>query len=166
MNREEPEERRNRELGELLEELRVILPGAEVLFAFLLTLPFTPRFSAMNPLQRHVYFAVFLCTAAAVALLIAPSSHHRLLWHRRPAAKERGLETASRLAVAGIGLLALAMVGVVFVITDMLFGSAVSAIIAALAGGLFGWLWYGWPLLQRLRYQAADRPRQAPAGDD
>ena len=137
MSGEGEKERRDRELRELLEELRLILPGVEVLFAFLLTLPFTQRFGILTGLQRDVYFAAFLCSAGATALLIAPSAHHRLLWHRRPREKDRGLETAARLALVELFLLALAVTAVVFLITDVLFGGVVSATVAALVGGVF-----------------------------
>lgn len=154
---EDEQERRNRELRELLEELRVILPGVEVLFAFLLTLPFSQRFGDLTTRQQVVFFAAFLCTALATALLIAPTAHHRLLWHRRERAKERGLETAARFAIAGTVLLAVAVTGVVFIVADVLFGVPVASAIALLLGGTFAWLWYGLPLRQRLR----DRTEEA-----
>lgn len=157
MSEEDDKARRDRELRELLEELRLILPGVEVLFAFLLSLPFTQRFAAVTGLQRDAYFVAFLCSAGATALLIAPSAHHRLLWHRRPAAKEAGLATAARLALAGLALLALAVTCVVFLVTDVLFGGAASAGIATALGGVVVWLWFGWPLSRRLRDRATDR---------
>jgi hypothetical protein len=79
MSGENHKERLNRELIELLTELRVALPGVQVLFAFLLIVSFSQRFSSLTPLQRNVYFAILLCTAVSAALLIGPSSHHRLL---------------------------------------------------------------------------------------
>ena len=143
------DERRERESEELLQELRVILPGAEVLFAFLLTLPFTQRFGQLSDLQRGVYFATLLCTAIATALLIAPSAHHRLQWRRH--AREQRLETANRLTIAGTVLLALASTGAIFLIAHLLFGGPFAAVSAALVGGAFAWLWYGLPLLYRRR---------------
>ena len=97
---ENHKEHLNRELIELLNELRVALPGVQVLFAFLLIVPFSQRFSSVTPLQRHVYFAILLCAAVSAALLIAPSSHHRLLW--RKGAKEATLRVANRLSVVGM----------------------------------------------------------------
>ena len=79
---EDEGQRRARELVELLQELRVVLPGVQVLFAFLLTVPFAGRFGQLDGLQRSVFFATLMCTAAATALLIAPSAHHRVLWRR------------------------------------------------------------------------------------
>jgi hypothetical protein len=123
---ENDKERLNRELIELLTELRVALPGVQVLFAFLLIVPFSQRFSSVTPLQRHVYFAILLCAAVSAALLIAPSSHHRLLW--RQGAKEATLRAANRLSVVGLAFLALAMTGAIFLITDVLFGGVVAAV--------------------------------------
>jgi Family of unknown function (DUF6328) len=120
MSGENHKERLNRELIELLTELRVALLGVQVLFAFLLIVPFYQRFSSVTPLQRNVYFAVLLCAALSAALLIAPSSHHRLLW--RQGAKEATLRAANRLSVLGLSFLALAMIGAIFLITDVLFG--------------------------------------------
>jgi hypothetical protein len=77
---EDPQERTARELIELLNELRVILPGVQVLFAFLLMVPFTQRFPDLDDLETGVFFMTLLCTAVATALLIAPSAHHRILW--------------------------------------------------------------------------------------
>jgi hypothetical protein len=82
MHEEDEKERRDRQLIELLNKLRVALPGVQVLFAFLLIVPFSQRFSAVTPLQRYAYFATLLCTAVSAVLLIAPSSHHRLLWRQ------------------------------------------------------------------------------------
>ena len=138
---------RKRELSELREELRLLLPGVTVLFAFLLTLPFTQRFATVSGRQRAVYFAAFLGTALAVALLSAPAAHHRLQWRRH--AEEQRLETANRLAIAGTILLALAMTGVVFLIADVLYGVYSSAVISLALGGAFAWLWYGLPLRHR-----------------
>jgi amino acid transporter len=140
--------RLDRELIELLNELRVALPGVQVLFAFLLTLPFTPRFNQITQAQRGAYFVAFLSAALGVALLIAPSSYHRLRF--RKGDKSRMLFTSNRLMIGGIGFVAVAMTGVVFVITDVLFGvPAASAITAAIAGW-FAWFWYGLPLSRRV----------------
>ena len=146
---EDKEERLNRELIELLNELRVALPGVQVLFAFLLTVPFSQRFARVTELQKDVYFATLLCTAASTLLLIAPSSYHRLRWRQHD--KEQMLETSNRLSIAGTIFLALAMTGAVFLITDLLFGATVTGVVTALTAGLFAWFWYGLPLLRRAR---------------
>ena len=80
--KEDPEERTARELIELLQELRIVIPGVQILFAFLLTVPFSQGFTKLTTVQQYVFFATLLCTAAATALLIAPSAHHRLLFRQ------------------------------------------------------------------------------------
>ncbi|MDQ4144844.1 MAG: DUF6328 family protein [Actinomycetota bacterium] len=141
--------RRDRELMELLNELRVALPGVQVLFAFLLTVPFTQRFPDITDLQRNVYFGAFLTAAAATAFLIAPTAYHRLRF--REGDEERMLQTANVLAIIGTVFLALSVVCVVFLITDLLFGGFVPALVTAVAAGLFAGLWYGLPLFRHIR---------------
>jgi hypothetical protein len=132
---------------ELLNELRVALPGVQVLFAFLLVVPFSQRWSSVTDLQRNVFFASFLCTAAATAFLIAPTAYHRLRFRERD--KERMLLTSNRLSIAGTLFLAIAITLVVYLITDVLFGGAWAPIVTALVALLFLWLWYGLPLSRR-----------------
>ena len=146
---ESKEEQLDRELIELLNELRVALPGVQVLFAFLLGVPFTQRFSEGTDIQKDVYFLTFLCTATATALLIAPSAYHRLDWRRGD--KEHLLVVSNRLAISGTAFLALAISGAVFVVTDILFDPTSAAVVAAVTAAFFGWFWYGLPLLRRLR---------------
>jgi len=122
---ESKEERLDRELIELLNELRVALPGVQVLFAFLLGVPFTQRFEQVTELQKDVYFLTFLCAAVATALLIAPSAYHRLEWRRGD--KEHLLVVSNRLALSGTVFLALAISGSVFVVTEMLFDAPSAA---------------------------------------
>ena len=144
---EDPQERTAREMIELLNELRVILPGIQVLFAFLLTGPFTQRFGQLNGLQTGVYFATLLCTATATALLIAPSAHHRLLWRR--GVREQRLELGNVLTIAGLIFLLPAMVGAVYVISDFLYGSTAGIIVTALMALSFALLWFALPLRYR-----------------
>ena len=139
----------NRELIELLNELRVVLPGVQVLFAFLLAVPFANGWTRVTELQRDVFFVAFLATAAASILLIAPSSYHRLRW--REGDKEQMLETSNRLAIAGTAFLAVGMTAVVFLITDILFMATWAAVTAAVVGGTFAWFWYGLPLIRGVR---------------
>ena len=146
---ESKEEQLDRELIELLNELRVALPGVQVLFAFLLGVPFTQRFGEVTDLQKDVYFLTFLCTAVATALLIAPSAYHRLDWRRGD--KEHLLVVSNRLAISGTAFLALAISGAVFVVTDILFDPTGASVVAAVTAAFFGWFWYGLPLLRRLR---------------
>jgi predicted membrane channel-forming protein YqfA (hemolysin III family) len=144
VSQETKEERLDRELIEFLNELRVVLPGVQVLFAFLLTVPFTNRFSDVTNGQRQVFFVTFLCTTAATALLIAPSAYHRLRWRQHD--KERMLRTANRLSIGGMVFLTLALVGAVYLVTDMLFHYAAAAVVTAAVGAFFAWFWWGLPL--------------------
>jgi hypothetical protein len=139
----------NRELIELLNELRVALPGVQVLFAFLLAVPFAQGWRRVTPFQRDVFFIAFLCTAAATVLLIAPSAYHRLRWREHD--KEHMLVTANRLTIAGMVFLALAMSAVVLLITDILFQVWWASLVTALTALCFAWFWYGLPLWRRLR---------------
>src|ERR1700751_1579847 len=107
---ESGEERRNRELIELLNELRVALPGVQVLFAFLLAVPFANGFPKLGELYRHVFFVAFIATALSTVCLIAPSSYHRLRW--RDHDKERMLVVSNWLTIAGLALLAVAITAV------------------------------------------------------
>src|SRR5919109_5578243 len=116
---ESKSERIDRELVELLQELRVALPGVQVLFAFLLTVPFAQGFTSTTSFQRDLFFAVLSLTALSAALLIAPSAWHRL--HFRQKDKEHLIVTSNRLAIAGLGFLALAMIGAVMLIADGVF---------------------------------------------
>jgi len=137
----------DRELIELLNELRVALPGVQVLFAFLLAVPFASGWTRVTNLQRDVFFVAFIATAAASILLIAPSAYHRLRW--REGDKEQMLQTSNRLAIWGTIFLAIGMTAVVFLISDILFKAWWAALTAALVGGGFAWFWYGLPLSRR-----------------
>ncbi len=159
---ETQKERIDRELVELLQELRVAIPGVQVLFAFLLTIPFSQRFAQLDSLERYVYFSSLLCAAAATALLISPTSYHRIRFREhekermlftstfREHEKERMLFTSTRLAIAGLFLLAAAIGRAVFVIAATMFGRAPGAAIAAAVAAWFGWFWYGLPLSRKL----------------
>jgi hypothetical protein len=137
----------DRELIELLNELRVALPGVQVLFAFLLAVPFTSGWGRITHFQRDVFFVAFLCTTAATILLIAPSTYHRLRWREHD--KEHMLVTANRLTIAGSVFLALAMIAVVLMITDLLFSLWWAILATALVAVGFCWFWYGLALLRR-----------------
>lgn len=146
---ENQKERVNRELIELLNELRVALPGVQVLFAFLLTVPFTERFGRVTEFQQNVYFVTLLLTAVSTVVLIAPTSYHRLRF--RADDKEQLLLTANRLAIVGLGFLAFATTGVVMFVTDMLFSTPSAIVAAGAIALLFAWLWYVMPLRRRGR---------------
>ena len=152
---ESEDDRRDRELIELLNELRVALPGVQVLFAFLLAVPFASGFPKLDPLGRDVFFAAFIATALATVLLIAPSSYHRLRWRQHD--KERMLVVSNALSIAGLACLAVAVTCTVFVISDFLFHRTWAAAFTALIAVAFIVLWYGLPLGAAL----ADRRRRA-----
>jgi predicted membrane channel-forming protein YqfA (hemolysin III family) len=141
---EDRQERLDRELIEFLNELRVVLPGVQVLFAFLLTVPFTNQFQKITNEQRQVYFWTFICTAIATALLLAPSAHHRLRWRQHD--KERLLQTANRLSIGGLVFLTLALMGAVYLVTDLLFHPVAAALVTAAMGLFFLWFWWALPL--------------------
>ena len=145
--REIGEDARARETIELLQELRVVLPGVQVLFAFLLTVPFAEGFNEVGPVQQKVFFATLICTALWAGLLIAPSAHHRMLWRKQ--AREQRLQAANRLAIAGMALLVPAMVGVVFVVTDIIFESFLASLTTAAVTAFFVYVWFVLPLRYR-----------------
>jgi hypothetical protein len=146
--REETEpERLTRNLHELLNEIRVAMPGVQVLFAFLLAVPFQARFADVTDFQRGVYFATLLCAGAATACFIAPTAYHRILF--RHGEKSNLVFLASRLVIAGLVALALAMTLAVILIADVLFGAVATAITGAAIGALFAGLWFVIPLSRR-----------------
>jgi Family of unknown function (DUF6328) len=139
-------DRLDRELNELLQELRVALPGVQVLFAFLLTIPFAQRFTTISGAQKTAYFIAFLSTAVATVLLIAPTAFHRIEWRQRD--KERILRTSTGLALLGLAFLTAAMTATIFVVTDVLYDTAW----AVIAGLVFALFWFVWPTTRRLRH--------------
>jgi Kef-type K+ transport system membrane component KefB len=150
---------------ELLQELRVVLPGVQVLLAFLLTAPFQQRFAQLPGSQRNAFFAAIACATMATALLIAPSAHHRMRW--RTGEKDRLLRIANREAIWGTVFLAAAVVLALYVITNVLFASWIAVVTAVLAVAVFVWLWYALPLVGRSSPKQDDEePEPAAALDD
>jgi Family of unknown function (DUF6328) len=148
-------ERLDRNLTELLNELRVALPGVQVLFAFLLGVPFTQRFTELASYQVDVYYGTLLCAAAASAFLIAPSAYHRIEF--RASDKHHVVMVSHRLAIVGLGFLALAMSGVVCLVTDFLFSATATAVATSCTALLFLLLWYLLPLARRMRVERRER---------
>jgi hypothetical protein len=144
---EDRQERTARELIELLNELRVILPGVQFLFAFLLTVPFAQRFSDLDGLETNVFFVTLLCTAIATALLMAPSAQHRVLW--REGVREQRLKLANTLTIVGLVFLVPAMVGAVFVVADFIFGRVAAVTVTLLLIAFFALVWFVLPLRYR-----------------
>ncbi|MDX6690387.1 MAG: hypothetical protein QOG15_1844 [Solirubrobacteraceae bacterium] len=139
--REETEfERLNRELDQLLNELRVAMPGVQVLFAFLLAVPFQQRFGAVTEFQKDVYFVTLLAAAAASALFIAPTAYHRLVFRERD--KAQLIAIASKLALVGLVALAIAMNGAILLVTDVLFDGPAVVVTVVATSTLFAGLWF------------------------
>lgn len=152
---ESESERLDRNLGELLQELRVALPGVQVLFAFLLAVPFQQNFTKINSFEKDVYFFTLLCTALSAILLIAPSSYHRVTFRLQQ--KRELIKLANRFTIAGLTFLALAMTGAIVLITDVLFSGVVTVITGVGAATVFAVLWYVLPLRRRLSLTASER---------
>jgi len=148
---ETEEERIDRNLQEFLGELRVALPGVQVLFAFLLVVPFNQRFPAITEFQKSIYFVTLLLTAAAAVCLIAPTAQHRVEFRRQH--KEQILMMANRLAIIGLAFLGIAMTGAIMLITDLLYSSTTTVIVTVVVGLTFAGLWY----LVPVRRLAAER---------
>jgi hypothetical protein len=161
--REETEkERLDRNLNELLGGLRVALPGVQVLFAFLLAVPFNQRFREVTSFEKDVYFAVLMLTLLAAAFLIAPTTHHRIEFRRDD--KRHVVFLANRFAIAGFGFLALAMTGVVLLVTSFLFSAVMAAIATCVAAAALFGVWYAWPLarVRQLNHIVPEPPRESP----
>jgi cation transport ATPase len=153
--REESEKQRlNRELEQLLQELRVAMPGVQVLFAFLLAVPFQQRFTQVTPLPKDVYFATLLMSALASALFIAPTAYHRITFRRHE--KEHLIKLSTRFAIAGLAALALAMCGAILLVTDVLFDATAVIVATAASLALFGGLWFALGIRGRIAARGAE----------
>ena len=155
--------RLDRNLSELLQELRVALPGVQVLFAFLLTIPFNQRFALLTTAQERIYLVTLLITTVAAVLLIAPTAYHRITFRKQQ--KARLVLLANRLAIVGLGFLALAMTGVVLLITDFLFSTLLTVLCTSFAGLMFAIFWYALPLWRRETLEDDDRRFRLSDGD-
>jgi hypothetical protein len=152
--REESEKQRlNRELDQLLQELRVAMPGVQVLFAFLLAVPFQQRFAEVTSFQKDVYFATLLMSALASALFIAPTAYHRLTFRQHE--KEHLIKLSTRFAITGLLALALAMCGAIVLVTDVLFGDTAVAVAGGASLVLFGGLWFALGIRGRIAARGA-----------
>jgi hypothetical protein len=149
-SRQSSQEQSSQELvHQFMQELRVVLPGVQVLFAFLLTVPFSQRFHDLTQLQQYVFFASLLCTAAAALLLIAPSAHRRLLWHQGD--REPDLHLENKLTIWGLIFLGPGMSGAIFLISDVMFNLVVASVVTVVMIVSFIWLWFALPVLYRSR---------------
>jgi hypothetical protein len=157
-------ERCDRHLAELMQEVRVAQTGVQVLFGFLLTVPFTVGADSLAAGQRRLYFVTLAVAGTAAMLLIAPSAQHRVLF--RCGDKAQLVRTANRYALAGLACVALAMTGALGLVADVLFDSRLATLAAAIAALACGWCWYGQPLLRRRALYAEHRQHTSNAAAD
>ena len=150
-NGETHKERINRELIELLNEIRVALPGVQFLFAFLLIVPFQQTAAKITDFQRDVYFVALVSAAVATALLIAPAAQHRVLFRQKE--KEALLKRSSRSAFAGTLVLAVAVVAALLLVVDVLFSRTLAWVTAGGVGALLLWWWVAVPFWQRAHHE-------------
>jgi hypothetical protein len=148
----------DREWPEFLDEIRVTLPGVQLLFGFLLAAPFSSNFTSMTSGPRLIYFICFLCTTAACAFLVAPSVYHRLHWRRDVHDKEEMIRTCNRLAIAGVSLLAIAMTTAVYVVGRVVSTGLAALVVTVIAALVFFTLWFALPMVRRERERG--RPQQ------
>jgi hypothetical protein len=140
-------ERADRNLAELLQELRVAGLGVQVLFGFLLSLPFTSRFTRLSHGQRELYLATLVLAAVATALLLGPVAYHRLVFRRGQ--KEGLVRAASVMAIAGLVTVGLAVSAAVLLVTGYVASGLTAALITTFVTGVFGLLWFAFPLARR-----------------
>jgi anti-anti-sigma factor len=157
-------ERLDRNLDEMMGELRVVVTGVQVLFAFLLIVPFNSGFVGIGPFERTVYLVTLVCSALAALCVIMPAAYHRMLFRRDD--KRHVVIVANRVTLVGLGLLAVAMCGSVLLVTTKLYGATAGTITAALVAVAFAVLWFIAPLLRRFAHDGAgagagDRPRSS-----
>ncbi len=162
--RETVKERIDRELIELLNELRVALPGVQVLLGFLLTVPFQGRFADATPFEQDVYFATLLATAVSSMLLMTPAAQHRILFRQKE--KEQMLRRANGYAIAGFVVLGLALAGVLLLVTHFLFGPGRATVTVAVASIGMAWAWLAQPLIRRARTVQDDPHASAGAAPE
>jgi Family of unknown function (DUF6328) len=161
---ESEEERADRNLSDLLQELRVALPGVQVLFAFLLTVPFTNRFDDLTGFQEKLYFGVLIAVALATVLLVAPTIGHRILFRRQQ--KEYIVTLSNNLALVGMFLLAVSMCGAIALISDFLFGAATAIVSTLVMAAAFVGFWFAGPIIRRANLPPRTGPTRAHDTND
>ena len=149
---ETPLQRVDRAYGEILQEVRVAQTGVQILFAFLLALAFTTRFTQVTAFQRTLYVLTLLLCAGSAALLIAPAAYHRVIYRRR--LKQHLVRVANRLALAGLTMLSLAIVSALLLILDVVIGHGPALLLGAGALAWFAAWWFVQPVWSRLRHQS------------
>jgi hypothetical protein len=146
--RESTGERLDRELIELMQEIRVLLPGVQVLFAFLLVVPFSVGFGSVSGAERALYFVALAATSVSAVLFIAPGARHRARFRDRD--KEALIVSSNLLTLAGTAFLALAMTAVIVLIGDYIYNWVVGIVSGVVTIALIGWFWYGWSVSRHL----------------
>lgn len=146
---ETEEERLDRNLMELLQELRVVLTGIQVLFAFLLVVPFQQGWASVTEFEKTVYYVTLLLTAASSVCLIAPTVRHRMRF--RELDKRWIVDSSNRLAIAGVAFLGGAICGVLMLITHVVYDSTLTTVVVAAFAVMIGWLWFVAPVIRELR---------------
>jgi amino acid transporter len=141
--------RLEREYNELLQELRSLIPGANVLLGFLLAVSFTAQFGELSRLERYVYFVTLVSTAVAIVLFMAPAAHHRLRF--REGDKDHILRKGNREAIAGTVASSIAFTGVLYLVTERIFGDVTAAVTAVAFFALTAWRWWSFALIRTLR---------------
>jgi hypothetical protein len=144
---ETPPERLDRNTIELLNELRIAGTGIQVMFAFLLVVPFNTGWGHVDSFERTVYFVTLLSVATAAFLLMAPPIHHRILF--RHGEKRFLVRTANYLAIAGMAFLALGFIGILILLSDVVVGGAAPVIVGGLAAAFLAGLWFLMPMIRR-----------------
>jgi hypothetical protein len=161
-SREESQAQRDdRNLAELLQELRVAGLGVQVLFGFLLSLPFTNRFSRLSGIQQDLYLTCLVLSAVATALLLGPVAYHRVVFRR--GLKEGLIRAASVMATAGLATVGLAVSDAVLLVTSFVAGGLAGTLIAVLVACMFGLLWFAFPAVRRHQGDRGPLARQPPA---
>jgi hypothetical protein len=149
---ESEEERLDRNLDELLQGLRVALPGIQVLLAFLLVVPFQQGWVKVTDFEKTVYYATLLLTASACICLISPTARHRMRF--RELDKEWIVRSSNRLAIAGLAFMGAAISGVLLLVSSVVYdNTALIGVVPAVFGALIFWFWFGAPLVRELRHE-------------
>jgi hypothetical protein len=146
---ETEKQRIDRELIELLNELKVALPGVQVLFAFLLAVPLNSRFAQISDLEKTLFFVTLASTAMATALLIAPSAIHRIDFRNQD--KGSMIILFNRISIAGLVFTAFSMIGALMFITDILYGNLATSLVGAISFAVFGLFWFVLPIRRRMK---------------
>jgi uncharacterized membrane protein YqjE len=141
--------RLNRELNELMQELRVAQNGILIVVGFLLVIPFTQRFANVSDFERIIYYLTFLTAGAAAVVIVAPVSYHRVVFRRRD--KQALVTRGNLMAMIGLALLAIAILGVLVLVTDFLFNTMLAAVVSVLYVAIVSTLWYLLPMQSRRR---------------